>query len=264
MFECSRLTSTVDPKYTKAITALNHCKLVITPNSWNASGFSSCGVDTPIRIVPMGFDPDIFPVTPNHVNDELVFGTAAKTASGGIRKGFSIVVEAFRLAFPKENSVRLKVKSFPEDPKVQTHGDTRIDVLQEYIDQPALIDWYKSINVFVSGSAAEGWGRHQHEAMCMNRPVIGINFGGVAEFFSYENGYPCEFTLVPGEGIYRSMGVYGKPSVISMAEQMRRAFENRKELKEKSILAAKSARRFTLNHSATKLISVLKEFRFPV
>jgi glycosyltransferase involved in cell wall biosynthesis len=264
MWESTRLVSTVDPRRTKAVDVMNKCKVILTPNAWNASIFSSCGVNTPIRICPLGFDPDVFGVTSNNIIGPMIFGTAAKTAVGGIRKGFNIVVEAFRIAFQKETDVRLKVKAFAEDPPLDTYGDTRIEVLQLYIEQAQLVEWYKSINVFVSGSASEGWGKHQHEAMCMGRPVIGVNFGGVAEFFSWENGYPVDFKLVPAQGIYESMGVYAQPSVASMARQMRRAYEDRMELQEKSLLSAKSARRFTLEHSAKTMISILKEYGFPV
>jgi Glycosyltransferase len=264
MWEAPRLVSTVDPRRTKAVEVMNQCKLVITPNSWNASSFSSCGVDTPIRICPMGFDPNVFPLVKNVVIGPLVFGTAAKTAGGGIRKGFSIVVEAFRVAFPKETDVRLKVKAFAEDPPIDTGGDSRIEVLQTYVEQAQLVEWYKTINVFVSGSSAEGWGRHQHEAQCMGRPVIGVDFGGVCEFFSHENGYVVDFRMVPAEGIYTSMGQYPKPLMSSMATQMRRAYENRDELSKKSEMAAASARRFTLERCAKQTVEYLKEFGFPV
>lgn len=264
MWESSKLASKIEPKYTKAVERFNKCKVVVAPNSWNASTFNSCGVERPIRICPMGFDPDAFPLCANDAKGVLTFGTAAKTASGGIRKGFSLVVEAFRKAFPTEKDVVLKVKSFQEDPPVETYGDTRIEVMQKYITQAELVDWYRSLNVFASGSAAEGWGRHQHESMCMGRPVIGIDFGGVSEFFSWENGYSVDYTLVPAEGIYATMGVYAKPSIDSMAAQMRRAYGDRKELLEKSVLAAKSARRFTIEHSVQTLLKILKELKFPI
>lgn len=264
MWESARLESPVEPKFTGAVGRFNKCKVVITPNSWNASCFNACGVDRPIRICPMGFDPDAFPLCANEVNGVMVFGTAAKTASGGVRKGFNAVVEAFRKAFPKQTDVALKIKAFPEDPAIETWGDARIKVLKKYISHAELVEWYRSLNVFVSGSAAEGWGRHQHEAMCMGRPIVSVDFGGVAEFFSNENGYAVDFTLVPAEGIYSGMGIYAKPSVDSMAEQMIRAYKNRKEFQEKSDMAAKSARRFTINSSTQTLIKILKEFNFPV
>lgn len=265
MWESSRLTSknlNLDKDFTKGINLLNRCKVAIVPCAWNASGFSSCGVDTPIRVCPLGADTEIFHEAPNEVNGRLIFGTAAKTAYGGVRKGFNLVVAAFKLAFPREQDVMLKVKSFSEDPPIDTGGDKRIDVLQLYLNQTQLVEWYKSINVFVSGSASEGWGRHQHEAMCMRRPVISVDFGGVSEFFSHENGYAVDWRLTPAEGIYETMGHYAKPSVESMAEQMRRVYSNRKELAFKADLAAQSARRFTLERSAKTLVSIFHEFNF--
>lgn len=262
MWESTRLISKCDPSRTQAVNTLNRCKVVMVPNAWNASVFSSCGVDTPIRLAPLGTDMSLFPF---HANDTeanpFVFGTAARTHFGGIRKGFNLVVAAFQLAFPTDLNVRLKVKCFAEDPPLETKGDKRIEQIRTFLPAAKLADWYRSIHVFVSGSASEGWGKHQQEAMCMGRPVIGIAFGGVCEFFNEENGYACDWKLEPGEGIYKTMGHYAKPTVEGLAKQMLDAYQNRKEVKRKGILAAKSASRFTIANSADKIIEVLKEFK---
>jgi glycosyltransferase involved in cell wall biosynthesis len=210
----------------------------------------------------LGTDLACFPETRNDTRaSPLVFGTAARTHFGGIRKGFSLVVAAFRLAFAKEQDVLLRVKCFAEDPLLDTGGDKRIEQFRGFLSTAALADWYRSINVFVSGSASEGWGRHQQEAMCMGRPVIGIAFGGVCEFFNEENGYACDWRLVEGEGIYRTMGHYAKPTVEGLAAQMRLAYEDRRGVKRKGLLAAASARRFTIAHSADRILAALREFK---
>lgn len=261
MWESTRLTSKIDKTRMNAVSTMNNCKVVMVPNAWNASTFSSCGVDTPIRIVPLGSDLKPFKLVENLVEREIfVFGTAARTRSGGIRKGFNTVLEAFKTAFPNEPNVRLRVKCFHDDPEMDTGGDSRIDVVRACLTVQELAKWYKSLNVFASGSASEGWGRHQQEAMCMGRPVIGINFGGVTAFFNEDNGYACDWTLEPGEGIYETMGHYAKPTVKSMADCMRWAFEDRVTLNRKVNLSAASARRFTIEHSVDKIIDVLKEF----
>lgn len=263
MWESTRLISKVDASRTQALNTMARCKVVMVPNAWNASVFSACGVDTPIRLVPLGTDLSLFPIAPLNVkSNPFVFGTAARTHFGGIRKGFALVVEAFRLAFPKETDVLLRVKCFAEDPPLETHGDKRIEQIRTFIPVSELANWYRSIHVFVSGSASEGWGRHQQEAMCMGRPVVGIDFGGVCEFFNEENGYACDWTLEPGEGIYKSMGHYARPSIESIAAQMRLAYDDRHEVARKSALAIRSARRFSVEHSTDKILATLREFGF--
>lgn len=246
-------------RISRSVPVLNHSKVVIVPCAWNASVFISSGIKRPIRVVPLCVRTDLFRPSENKVGDAFVFGTAAAFMGGGIRKGLPLVIQAFRVAFPSEKNVRLKVKCMAGDPFPKT-GDSRIEVCDRYLSIEDLQKWYSSLNVFVSGSSSEGWGKHQQEAMCCGRPVIGINFGGVCEFFNTNNGYPVSYKLVPSEGVYRGIGEYAKPDISSMAEQMRRAFSQNSELVQKSILAAEQSHRFTIQNSADGIIKVLTEF----
>lgn len=262
MWETTRLTSRVRKFPVNAVAVMNACRVIIVPNAWNASTFSACGVDSPIRIVPLGADMSQFPAVENECDSRvLTFGTAAKLKHGGIRKGFRAVIGAFQRAFPNEPNVRLRVKCFPDDPALEVGGDKRIDQIRKFLSPQELAEWYASINVFASGSSSEGWGRHQHEAMCMGRPVIGVNFGGVSEFFNGENGYAVDWTLTPADGIYASMGHYARPNVDSMAAQMLSAFRDRPALKIKSAMAQSAARRFTMERSVDGLLRVMSEFK---
>lgn len=261
MWETTRIY-TPNPNYARALETLNSCGLVIVPNAWNASVFSSCGVDVPIRVAPLGTDISNFPLLPNDTTSPiLTFGTAGRFKGGGIRKGVDTVVAAFQHAFPTERNVRLHVKCFPGDP-VPSHHDDRIIVTAARLTTEQLRDWYSGINVFVSGSASEGWGRHQQESMCMGRPVIGIDFGGVCEFFSHENGYAAAWTMEPAEGLYSGMGHYAKPTVQGLATPMQEAFEDRDRLAMKSGLASARARHFTIANSLDCIEAILREFKY--
>lgn len=262
MWETTRLTSRVRKFPVNAVAVMNDCRVIIVPNAWNASTFSACGVNAPIRVVPLGADLNQFPPSENLTGNKVItFGTAAKLKHGGIRKGFRCVIAAFHRAFPTEPNVRLRIKCFSDDPVLDAGGDKRIDQIRQFLSADELAKWYASLNVFVSGSSSEGWGRHQHEAMCMGRPVIGVDFGGVSEFFNEENGYAVDWTLAPADGIYASMGHYAKPDIDSMAEQMRRAFKDRELLAHKSEVARSSARRFSMERSVTGLLRVMAEFK---
>ena len=261
MWESTRLTSKISKFPTDAIRSLNSCDVVIVPNAWNASCFSANGIDAPIRIAPLATDTTFFKPVANSPFSTLVFGTAGRTNMGGVRKGFQYVIDAFNLAFPKETDVRLHVKCFQEDPSVETYRDKRIIETRSFLTLEQLRGWYEAIHVLVSGSGSEGWGRHQQEAMCMGRPVIGVKFGGVAEFFDEVNGFPVDWTLTPGEGVYKTMGHYAKPSVESMAHQMRRCYEDRNLVTQKGKLAYQSASRFTISNSANQILAILKEFK---
>jgi len=265
MWESTRLPQPVIEK-------LNRCAVVVVPCSWCATLFSAAGVETPIRIVPLGipmgcYEPGSppslgsFPDSRPETRQPFTFGTAARFEGGGIRKGFDLVVKAFQQAFGNAPDVRLRVKAFADCP-VRSAEDPRIEIVSAHWTRPTLAAWYQSLDVFVSGSGSEGWGLHQQEAMACGRPVVGVHFGGVTEFFNPVNGYAVDYRLTPGQGVYNGLGVYALPELESMAAQMRLAYENRELLGMKSVLARQSARAFTMENSAHRLLAVLREFRF--
>lgn len=258
MWETTRLRSK-NPQYKDAIALLNQARVVIVPCSWNATVFSANGINTPIRIAPLCSDTRIFRPAPNDVSGILTFGTAGRIVGGGTRKGLDLVVEAFRLAFPREKDVRLRVKCFPSDPPIKA-DDSRIHICNRCLPIADLKAWYDSLNVYVSASKSEGWGRHQHEAMCCGRPLIGVNFGGVCEFFNEDNGYAVDWTMTPGEGVYETMGHYATPNFDSLVDQMRAVYLDRETLAQKIPLAVESAHRFTVQHSVDRILAALREF----
>lgn len=240
-----------------AVKMLNDCALVLTPTQWCASVFSANGAGSNIRVVPLGINLRDFPERPLP-SGPFTIGTAGRFDGGGVRKGPEIVVAAFQRAFPSGENVRLKIKASASCPMINMHGDSRVQVTKEHLTPEQLSAWYSSLHVFASGSACEGWGRHQHEAMATGRPVIGVAFGGVTEFWTRENGYAVEFDMVKGEGPYRGLGHYARPTVESMAEQMRRAFEDYTELGTKATLARMSAEQFDIATTASRIVQQLR------
>lgn len=249
-----------------AFQQLNRASLVITPNHWCASVFSASGVYSPITICPLGIRvEDFMPMHwPDNLNPEIPFtiGTAGRFEGGGVRKGLDTVVRAFLRAFPREAGVRLRVKATGDCPVPNEYKDPRIEVIKWHLNQVQLREWYGSLHVFASGSGCEGWGRHQQEAMSVGRPVIGVNFGGVTEFWNPTNGYAVDYELVPGDGPYLGHGYYAGPDIKSMSEQMRRAFEDRRELQAKSSLAIRDSHIHTTRKSAERLIRILQTHDF--
>lgn len=233
---------------------LRDTPLVIVPSAWLASCLSAQGLSAPLEIVQEGIDPEFYAPVPMPEAGPFTFGTAGNIDSGGVRKGIPRVIEAFKRAFPDDSNVRLKVKVQPCD-LVDT--DPRIEI--DTTHHSDLRDWYASLHLYVSGSACEGWGRHQHEAMAIGRPVAGVAFGGVTEFFNADNSYALSYNLVPGEGVYHGCGLYAVPTVKGMTESMRRARQlDPSELVAKARQAVTSARRFTLDRQAISLVDALR------
>ncbi|MDB6121943.1 MAG: hypothetical protein JWQ71_936 [Pedosphaera sp.] len=237
---------------------LNGAECIIVPSQWNASCFSASGVDRPIRIIPLGINTDVFRYSPVNLNGPCVFGIAARMAHGGVRKGVNEVIHAFQKAFPSELDVRLSIKAFP-DCKVNHVADPRIHIIRQFLPERTMGQWFKKITCFVSASKAEGWGLLQHQALASGRPLISVQYGGVAEFFRPEMGYPLDFKIVPASNLYTGCGDWAEPDEESLIQNMRAVFKNRDEAKLKGHKGALAVQSLTWKKSNQALKKVLQE-----
>lgn len=238
---------------------LNRSKCVVTASAWNANMLSSCGVERPIRIVPLGSDPQFFQWRPMPEGGPTVFGTAGRMAHGGVRKGINEVIRLFQKAFVDGENVRLKVKCFDDCP-VEKPDDPRIEITQGYLSEQAMADWVASLHCFVSAAKAEGWGLIQMEAMQMGRPVITIDFGGVSEFFDTSAGYSIPWKFGPGKGAYDGCGHWANPDPLAIVLAMREVYHNRTLAEMKGTEAHERTKHLTWEASAMRMIEVLQEF----
>jgi glycosyltransferase involved in cell wall biosynthesis len=240
---------------------LNQSEVVITPCVFCASTFSACGVTTPIRVVPLGIDTEIYRWRNFLPGNDVVFGAAGRMAHGGVRKGLADVIAAFGKAFPKRNfkDVRLKVKCHP-DCGIQQTGDPRIEITAAHLTKEQLADWYASLTCFVSVARGEGWGLMQSQSMATGRPLMSPKFAGVAEFFEENCGYALPFKMEPAQGMYEGHGHWAVVSEKDLIEGMRLAYRQRAILPQIGAVASERASRFTWENSNRKLVSVLREF----
>jgi glycosyltransferase involved in cell wall biosynthesis/ADP-heptose:LPS heptosyltransferase len=240
----------------KGIEYLNEAECVIVPCQWNLEQFLTEGVSTPIHKVPLGINTDIFTYSTIQQTDLCIFGTAGRTAVGGIRKGFDNVIQAFIKAFPSERDVRLHVKVFP-DCEIPRMNDTRIVIVQKYFAEREMAAWFRSITCFVSAARSEGWGLMQQQALATGRPLISVEYGGVKEFFSKDVGYPLRYKLVPAQNVYSNCGVWAEPSIESIVERMREVYKNRERAIELGKKGAIAVKQLSWQSSNSKLLDLL-------
>jgi glycosyltransferase involved in cell wall biosynthesis len=267
-----------------SVEQLNRCGLVIVPSRWGATCFRANGVTVPIEIVPLGYDPSVFAVTPaapqrgQRTEDRgqetrqpgsalssvlcplssgvCTFGTAGALDEGGLRKNVQRVVELFRRAFPSDPDVRLRVKITPNSPRVETHGDPRIELIDSHLTPAGLADWYRSLDAFVNASAGEGFGLHLLEAMACGVPLISSTFGGVGAFFDGRVGYEVRFRPAGAwNSVYR--GTWSEPDGDEMVRHMRRVYRNQDEARELGASSANRAAKFRWEDTMRKLVIAL-------
>jgi hypothetical protein len=202
----------------------NQAILAVVPCRWNQEAMRRAGVTVPVLTCRESVDPLFFEAKRRLSQNTLVFGTAGNAGpAGGHRKGLDLVAQAFLKAFPTERHVELRVKGGPS--MVLRHADIRIRLDKRSLTPLELRDWYSELDVFVSGSRGEAWGRMVHEAMACGVPVIGASYGGQAELIEDRVGWHCGYIIRPATGEYDGLGNWCEPSVDWMAMVMREVCE---------------------------------------
>lgn len=241
----------------ESVERMNQAYQIIVPCHWNAACLSASGVDRPINVVPLGIKTEVFNYAPMNLDGICIFGTAGRLESGGMRKGIEEVILAFQKAFPNAENVRLRIKVFP-DCQLPKFSDDRIEVISRYMPEEELAIWFSELTCFVSCSRGEGWGLMQHQSLAIGRPLISAIYGGVAEFFTEEMGYPVDFRMVPAEGLYKGSGLWIELDQLHIIEQMRRVFRDRCEARDKGLKGSQTVSHLTWSNSNALLLNVMK------
>jgi glycosyltransferase involved in cell wall biosynthesis len=166
------------------------------------------------------------------------------------------VIDLFRVAFPAEPNVRLRVKVTPNSPPVITHDDARIEVTDRPLPPEELGCWYRSLAAYVNASFGEGFGLHLLEAMACGVPLISTTFGGPGMFFDERVGYEVPYRLVPARNAVYG-GNWADPDDGHLVARMRQVNRNRHEARGLGERAAERASRFRWEDTTRRLVIAL-------
>ena len=160
------------------------------------------------------------------------------------RKNPTAVMEAFRLAFPDNPQVFLKVKTIngAKQPdkllrlRQLASTDPRIDLVDEYWTSRRTRALMASCDAYISLHRAEGFGLTLAESMAYGKPVIATDYSGNLDFMNDRNSY-----LVPAErvsigeacGPYPASGTWSEPDIAQAARLMQQVVGNPQEALEK-------------------------------
>ena len=206
------------------VSACNRMDEVWVPSQFNVESFAASGVErSKLFVVPSAVDSKFFDPA-RHQPYPLLNPAKFNFLSlfeGSSREGWDVLLTAYLREFSSADDVCLWLRT---NPIAQPDGDPteiirqriseftaslrlgdkalpRIELIFEQIPTSQLPSLYLACDCYVAPSRGEGWGRPQHEAMLMERPVIATNWSANTEFMSEETSYLLDYELVEARGL---------------------------------------------------------------
>jgi glycosyltransferase involved in cell wall biosynthesis/Tfp pilus assembly protein PilF len=257
------------------VPACNNMDEIWVQNRFNFNTFSASGVDQELmHILPSGLDTRFFDpekTAPVRLKGGRSFNFIS-IFEWTKRKGWDVLLKAYFKEFDYREDVALTLFVYRGGGTSQEEQQSVVDRAMDYMVHELGVDpekkpfinivqnvfpnyvmpqLYKAADAFVLPTRGEGWGIPYMEAMAMELPTIGTNWGGNTEFMQDSNSYLIDIDgleLVDDEQV-RDNNLYrghqwAAPSVESTRRQMREVFENRLEAQERG----KTARQDIINN----------------
>ncbi len=280
MFETDR----IPPDW---VAACNRMDEVWVPSQFNVETFAASGVERSKLVVIPGavdsefFDPARHTVYPLPNRARFNFLSIFEWSS---RKGWDVLLAAYLREFSADDDVCLWLRTYlfskPDgDPteailqRIQEFTASlgldgknlpRIELIAEQVPSDQLPGLYLACDCYVAPSRGEGWGRPQHEAMLMERPVIATNWSANTEFMTPDNSYLLDYEVVDTQGLEPELSHYkghrwANPSETNLRTLMRHVFTHPEEARIKGQAARKHmARHYNREAVADRVIHRLQ------
>jgi glycosyltransferase involved in cell wall biosynthesis len=242
----------------------NQLDEIWTPSQWGAAVFQASGITRPVRVVPLGFDPAIY--HPGAARASLQERTIFLSVfEWGMRKGWDVLLRAYRAAFKPTDPVLLVLKvdsRAPGNPLrdlqalLPSPSPPVALIYNQGFSQARMAELYRSADCFVLPTRGEGWGMPILEAMACGVPAIATDWGAQTAFLSASNGYPLPYALAPADPSNRYLrgAQWAEPSQSALVDLLRSAADNPAERRAKGAKAAQDALGWTWDHAIDRVL----------
>ena len=137
-------------------------------------------------------------------------------------------IQAFKRAWPRDNKVRLRLKTrdlSPENTQILMNAidrDARITLEDRFTE--TVDEIYDGAHVLLHCHRAEGYGRHMIEANLRRLPVIATGYSGCMDWLTEDNAFLLDYELVETrqqEYQYPQGGLWAEPDLDQAAAALR-------------------------------------------
>ncbi len=263
IFELDRFTD-VERHHLRNVDRLFVCsdwaKLVIEDN----------GIKTPVQIVPLGVDGEIFQSKPD-ISEKAIFLNVGKWE---IRKGHDVIPDIFLKAFPTED-VELWMCNYnlhytkEQNEKWEKYykdklGD-RVRILPRLQSQYQIGQLMTMVDCGIFPSRAEGWNLEVLELMSCGKKSIVLAYSAITEFCNTKNSYlvtvddlelAIDGVWFNGQGRWAKIGEKQEEQIIDYLRVIYR--EKKKGLSFVFKDCISTAKKYTWSNSAKILIDNLE------
>ena len=212
-----------------------------TPSQYCVDIFEENNLNSIIRKVPHGIDPEIWKIENRYLTDKFIF----LHVGGPIeRKGGQRVVSAFLDLFDGQDDVRLVLKSneVTECRYYDKHDNFKsasqhpqIDVIDYQVSVEDLVKVYNYANCLVYPTNGEGFGLIPFQGIATGLPTIVTNATACADFA--EMSVPLDSKPAAGVGVH--LGNWVEPDEDDLRDKMKFVYENYNLVKEKTLQSAR-------------------------
>lgn len=243
------------------------------PSTFNRETFLNSGLEVPIRVMPLGVNPDYFNPEVRAFRPSQRY-TFLSVFEWGERKAPEVLLRAYHRAFSRRDDVLLLLKIVNTDPGVDVHQQIATMGLPEDGPPVAILynqelpthqmgSLYRSADCFVLTTRGEGWGLPILEAMACGLPVIATDWSAHTDFVTEDVAYPLRVArLVPAESKcpYYETFRWADPDEDHLVHLMRYVYGNRGEAKARGIRASEWVlKHWTWRQAARKIKTRLLE-----
>jgi len=231
----------------------NQMHEVWTPTEWSVEMLRSSGVRVPLFAVPLGVDTTLFRPGPPRARlaDRTIF---VSVFEWGIRKGWDILLRAYRKAFRADDPVLLLLKIDNRAPgtnpareiaRLLPDPSPAVGLIyNQPLTSAQLVELYGSADCFVLPTRGEGWGMPILEAMACGLPAIATAWSAPTAFLTPANGYPLPsrgLVPAPNDAPYYRGAQWADPDEAALVALMRQVVDDPTERRRRGRQAALDA-----------------------